>query len=304
MKIATLIPTEREANWLRSRLWFPMKRIFAPIALLFIAYIVWLARFEIVALWAAADRGALVIACLFLVAANFWSPLASQSIFHSLCAEVNYRMLLRTHLYRLPARYLPGGVWHTVGRAADLHTHGVSGRLIACLVALENILAISMAFLLGGVLLLIPFASKMEFGWVIVLGVASSFLLLAAIPTIARHLWPNETQEMRFGNWTRCCANFSVIWALHAAAFVAYSIALVGSSGAVAGLHLAGTYLFSWAIGLIAFFAPQGIGVFEISAVAFSGQALSPANIALVAGFRLCMLVVDLCLGLIARFVK
>ena len=60
-------------------------------------------------------------------------------------------------------------------------------------------------------------------------------------------------------------------------------------------LELGGIYLFSWGVGFLAVFAPQGIGVFEMvgsqlmqSPLGFVGFA------ALIGGFRLVILVADL----------
>ncbi len=286
---------------LHSHIWSRSKWIFTPFALLFIGYIVWLSRFEIDRLWNASDGISLLIACLLLGTAHFFSPLASRKILQTLGVKVDYRVLLRTHLCRLPARYLPGGVWHTVGRAADLHDHGVPSAVIAWMVALENVLAIGVAFLLGGALLLFSNTQAMSYGWMVALTTASSLAGLVVLPLFVRRLWPDDARNMNIARWTACCVWFAVIWAFHAAAFVAYTIALVGGNTVAHAMYTGGVYLFSWAIGLVAFFAPQGIGVFEVTTVAFSGQSILPANIAMVAGFRLCMLVVDLFLGVGGR---
>jgi hypothetical protein len=63
---------------------------------------------------------------------------------------------------------------------------------------------------------------------------------------------------------------------------------------------MAGIYLFSWGVGFLAIFAPQGIGVFEFvaselmaSPVGFMGLA------ALIAGFRIVVLVADIAVWLV-----
>ncbi len=239
---------------------------------------------------------------MFLGAAHFFSPLASRKILQSLGVYVEYRVLLRTHILRLPARYLPGGVWHTIGRAVDLHEHGVNRAAIGWMVVLENGLAICMAFLLGWGLLQFSGSKPNSYDGVTVLIAAAAFVMLICLPALMRKFGRDAMLNLSVAKWTACCAWFAVIWAFHAAAFVAYSMALVGSSTVPEALHTGGVYLFSWGIGLVAFFAPQGIGVFEVTVDAFAGQSLLPAAIAMVAGFRLCMLTVDLCLGLGGRF--
>lgn len=299
----TPLPNERFLYWFRRCVWLPSKLIFTPVALLCIAYIVWLSRFDIVRLWVASNGAILVIACLLLGAANFFSPLASRKILQVLGINVEYRVLLRTHMLRLPARYLPGGVWHTIGRAIDLHEHGVNKPAIGWMVVLENGLAICMAFLLGWGLLRFSGSMPKFYDGMTSLIAGAAVVILICLPALMRKLRRDTMLKLSVAKWTACCAWFAVIWALHAAAFVAYSMALVGNSTVPEALHTGGVYLFSWGIGLVAFFAPQGIGVFEVTAAALAGQSLLPAAIAMVAGFRLCMLTVDLCLGLVGRLV-
>ena len=304
MQEAKTVLSEKPMARLCSQILLMSKRIFAPLALFFIGYIVWVSRFEITHLWATSNVSLLSLACLFLCFAHLFSPLASRQILQTLGVKVEYRMLLRTHMCRLPARYLPGGVWHTVGRAADLHEHGVLGATIAWLVALENMLAISIALLLGVIFLFVSNTQVAYSGWLFPVAATSSFVVLSALPILIGRFRRDEAPDMNFGAWIACCTWFVIIWAFHAAAFVTYSIALVGGSGESQSLHTAGVYLFSWAIGLLTFFAPQGVGIFEVTTVALSGQPMLAANIAMVAGFRLCMLVVDLFLGLTARLQK
>lgn len=290
--------------WFRRFIWLPSKWIFTPVALVCIAYIVWLSRLDIASLWEASDGSLLVIACFFLAFAHFLLPVASREIFHLAGVNVDYRVLLRIHVCRLPARYLPGGIWHTVGRAVDLDEYGVPRPAIAWMVALENGLAVSTALLLGGALLLFSEGQAVAYGWLVGLAAASGLLMLVAAPLFIRTLRSHAVSGMNAATWTRCCAWFFLVWTSQAAAFVAYSHALIGGNVPAHMLHTAGVYLFSWAIGFLAFFAPQGIGVFEATAALLSGQTMLPAAIAMVAGFRLCMLVVDLCLGLGGRFLR
>ena len=289
---------------LRRYVWMPSKWIFTSLALLTIAYVAWLSRVEIIRLWEESNRNLLVIACLLLAAAHCLLPLASRMIFRVLLTRVEYRTLLRIHMRRLPARYLPGGVWHTVGRAIDLDDHSIPRAAIAWMVALENSLAVGTAFLLGGLLLLVSGLLSIAYVWVVVLLSASALLMLVAAPIFLRRTWPNTAPRFTIATWAKCCAWFFLIWTVQAAAFVLYIIAFGGGSATSHVAHTAGIYLFSWAIGFIAFFAPQGIGVFEATATVLAGQVLLPANIAMLAGFRLCMMVVDLCLGLTSRFIS
>ncbi len=59
-------------------------------------------------------------------------------------------------------------------------------------------------------------------------------------------------------------------------------------------LETAGAYLFSWGVGFIAIFAPQGIGVFEVVAADLMRSDSTFMSVAaLLAGFRLIILAAD-----------
>ena len=47
---------------------------------------------------------------------------------------VKYSQILAIYMNRVPAKYLPGGVWHTVARAYDFNFIGLSRSKIAVLV--------------------------------------------------------------------------------------------------------------------------------------------------------------------------
>ncbi len=73
-----------------------------------------------------------------------------------------------------------------------------------------------------------------------------------------------------------------------------YLSAFPGLALQAAPLETAGAYLFSWGLGFISIFAPQGIGVFEVVAADLmrgAGTLMSVA--ALLAGFRLVILAAD-----------
>jgi hypothetical protein len=86
-----------------------------------------------------------------------------------------------------------------------------------------------------------------------------------------------------------------LFWALASTAFLSYLFAFPGSTQSNSVLEITGTYLFSWAVGYVALFAPQGLGVFETVAGDVLQTTLSLGAIAvLIAGFRIVILMADL----------
>ncbi|MEQ1515000.1 MAG: hypothetical protein ABL931_00760 [Usitatibacteraceae bacterium] len=284
--------------WFREYVFPVSKWVFTPLALAFICYAVWMSRSDIASLWRSADPALIALAIVLIAGANFLSPLASRAVLQVFGVSIGYRPLLAIHLSRLPARYLPGGVWHTVGRATDLHNRGVAPQAIAGMVVVENALAITVAIAIGAALLLCTAVRASGYSALFSFAMVLTVLALIALPFLVRKFWIEQSSGNEVVTWGRCSGWFCMIWLAYAFGFVAYSTALAAPVGFISALHTAGLYLFSWGIGLLAFFAPQGIGVFEVTAAALSEKPILPSSIAAVAGFRLCMLVADLGLGL------
>ncbi len=301
MKLQQLI-AEKKIEWFRRYVWLPSKWVFTPVALICISYVVYLSWHDIAALWRGANKGFLAIAALLLAAVHCLLPCAAFAILRSIGERIDYRGLLEIHLRRLPARYLPGGIWHTVGRAVDMHTRGVSSSSVGWFVALENALSVTTAFALGGILLVSAGVLAKSVLWVSIAVAIAAVGFLAFAPYLARKFLPSIAYKPTTTQWIGCCVCFGLVWLVQSAAFVIYSMAMLIDPAAIRVAHTAGVYLFSWAIGFLAFFAPQGIGVFETVAVFLSELPLLPAAIATIAGFRLCVLVVDLCLGASVHF--
>jgi glycosyltransferase 2 family protein len=84
-------------------------------------------------------------------------------------------------------------------------------------------------------------------------------------------------------------------WLLIGAAFVSFLTAFPELQVQASGVQAAGVYIFSWIIGYLALFAPQGIGVAEfVSGTLLSGSGAAGTILAFLVGFRLVVLVADL----------
>jgi hypothetical protein len=87
----------------------------------------------------------------------------------------------------------------------------------------------------------------------------------------------------------------AVFWVGAAISFLLYLNAFPSSTGGYSQVEMGGIYLFSWGVGFLSIFAPQGLGVFEVVA-----SELLTGNIgfmelaALIGGFRVVVLVADL----------
>jgi hypothetical protein len=86
-------------------------------------------------------------------------------------------------------------------------------------------------------------------------------------------------------------------------AFVLFLKAFPTLELAASNIESASIYVFSWGIGFVTLFAPQGIGVSELVASNLLGERGSVAALAaLLAGFRVVILTADLTAWLLAMF--
>lgn len=264
--------------------------VFGPVALLCLAFAAWHARESVGAMLARADPLLLAAAIGLWALSHAFAPIASRIVLGELGARVHYREMLAIHVARLPARYLPGGIWHTVSRVVDLQRRGVGRAELAAMVLAENILPPATAAILGGVLL---FAAGVARTAALVAMAAGAALLVVAT-VLSRHGALRRHANLAPRALLRAAAASAVFWCVAAAAFALYWLAFADTGGEPLGA-IAGVYLVSWAIGFVSFFAPQGLGVFEGVAALFLADSIGLADAAvLAAGFRVVVLAADL----------
>jgi hypothetical protein len=216
------------------------------------------------------------------------SPVFAWIVLANVGAPIPYRTALRIHVSRLPARYLPGGIWHTASRMADLNRLGVNGSQISVLVILENGLPPAIALALGCASMAI--AGKLVL--LSICGIACALMLLLIVSIVLRHRRLLDRQVFRTRTYFGLALLSAAFWIGAATAFTSYWFSL--SAGTTSILEIGGSYLLSWVAGFFAVFAPQGIGVFEATIGALLAGAMPFASVALLAaGFRAAILIAD-----------
>jgi hypothetical protein len=153
-------------------------------------------------------------------------------------------------------RYLPGGIWAPVSRAAV--TAGTALDRVST-VAAENLIALCAALAVGGAGLAV--AGRWAWGLL---------LATAGLPLVLSRLTASRTRVAP--------ARVLPATVTYVAAFVAYVAAAVFVQAAISGWHdparVAGAAAVAWAAGLVVVFAPGGIGARELAYVALAGGAL------------------------------
>ncbi len=142
-------------------------------------------------------------------------------------------------------RYLPGGIWAPASRTTVIDGGWVD-RLST--VAAENVIALCAALAIGGVAL----AASVSAWWL-------ALLAVIAIPALGSRALQHRTR-LAPERTRRATINYVV-------AFLFYAYAAVLVQAAISGPHhllaVAGAATVAWGVGLVAVFAPGGIGVRE-----------------------------------------
>lgn len=257
------------------------RRLFVPLALLFLAMAAWGARDAFGEVLANARPGALVLTVVAWALLHLLVPVISWIVLDGLGTGIGYRTALGIHVSRLPARYLPGGIWQTVSRVVDLHALGVTRRQLSVLVAMENLAPLATALGLGGACAMAAGTTQLPAAAILAAGIA----LWVALPLALRRLLPQAPLPLR--SYLLATAAMLAFWAIAASVFVAYWSAFPSMPLTASHAEIAASYLLAWAAGFVAVFAPQGIGVFEAVAGLLLDGALPLAGMAvMVAGFR------------------
>lgn len=276
----------RLQRWL-SRL----RSVFGPLALAFLLFAAWSGRDVAAELIRQVNPWLLAMLALGWAGLNTLTPLATSLVLRGIGVDIGYATALRIHLRRLPARYLPGGIWHTASRVADLSQLGVGKAQLSSLVLLENTLPLATALLLGSTLASFSPDHRIPVAALI----AASLLIFIMAAWLQRRQPFRGDRVLAPAALVGAASVFLVFWAIASLLFAAYCSALPVPAAGGDWLASATIYLLAWSAGFVAVMAPQGIGVFEaVAGWMLQGDAPFAAMALLVAGYRVITLVGDL----------
>jgi len=235
-------------------------------------------------------RLALAAACL--IASKLLLVIVSQRSVALAGHRIGYRRMFAINALSQLAKYLPGGIWHFVGRAGFYHADGLPLRAVTRAMVVENLWLVLSAFLAGLIGTLVYYLPGAE-------------ARLAAAGLIAvwwALLW---LIRLRFGGVRSWRAGLSglafqaAIWALVGASLW---IILPDLSGWRSAALAVGAFCLSWVAGYLAVFAPGGIGVRETVMTALLVPLLAaPDALIYAAVHRFVWVAAELALGIVAR---
>lgn len=282
----------RQAILLSSMAWG--KRIFAPLALVFIGTTIWNSRINLAALLTECSFYHISAAIFIWILLHFFAPYLFHIVLGACGSSVSYKKAMNIHISRLPAKYLPGGIWHTVARVSDLYDYEVKPRHLATLVFLENTLAVGVTFTFGGLILTCNTQDGIM-KYFFLISAVCGVLLLFLNPILVNRFILKQTARLALPQYVVTMGIASLLWIAASTAFLFYFSGVMGAQNNESFIVLAGTYMFSWGVGFIAFFAPQGIGVFEaVAAYTMHSDQGFCKIVTVIAGYRLVILVADL----------
>ena len=236
----------------------------------------------------------------FLANTAFWTIALKE-----LGEDVSWRQVNEAAVKTTLTRYLPGGIWLFASRSLILANEGVATRSLIVMFAIENLLAIPIAVLIGSLLLAASSSVPYWLGWV-------SALFLVAITILARPIlnkilswWakrkrletPSKISNIGIG---RMYVSLVAYWLIFGTVFYTY-FHLMGQS--IDWSTAVGGFTLFWRVSLLTPFVPHGFGVFEPSFVALVGWTVNA--LFLVGAFRIVLLIRDLLLtGIAGLFFK
>lgn len=268
-------------------LWF--QRLFLVCSIAFLIYVFIQNRAEVVSIFTLASYSTLLLAIFFWFSATLVMPAIAHTVLRDRENSISYGMLLSIHINRIPSKFLPGGVWQTFARAYDMNSLGVSKTDIGLVVLYENTYSIILAAIVSTLGISLLSVNELYAKLALILFIGS----VATIPVA--FAFRKRGFILTLGAYARLTVICSVFWVLACAAFYSYMNA-IGLATSVDGVLLTAVYyLFSYVVGFVSIFAPQGIGVFEaVYAELASFDLPLTQAIVFVAGFRLLVMVSDM----------
>lgn len=237
-------------------------------------------------------RLALAAACL--IASKLLLVIVSQRSVALAGHRIGYRRMFAVNALSQLAKYLPGGIWHFVGRAGFYHADGLPLRAVTRAMVVENLWLVLSAFLAGLIGTLAYYLSGAR------AGIAAAGLLAVWWAL----LW---LIRLRFGgvrSWRAGLSGLALQAAVWALVGISLWIILPGVSGWGSVALAIGAFCLSWVVGYVAVFAPGGIGVRETVMAALLVPLLAaPDALIYAAVHRFVWVAAELALGILAKTV-
>lgn len=278
-------------------LWLQRLFLFGSIAFLVTVFLQNSA--EIISIFSVASYPGIATAILFWILATFLIPAIALTILRDKNNSITFQTLLAIHLNRIPAKFLPGGIWQTFARVYDMNNLGIAKSDISLVVLYENTYSVILAAILSTLGIFLFSSSELYSNLALVLFLGSVSTLPIAI------VFRKRSFILSIAAYTQLTVVCTLFWLLAGSAFYFYmsAIGLVTAEDGVLLTFI--NYLFSYVVGFVSIFAPQGIGVFELVYSELSDSELPRTQLIIfVAGFRVLVMLSDMLIWLVYMLVR
>jgi glycosyltransferase 2 family protein len=273
------------------RLWRRSQIIFTLVAAAVVAVFFYRHRIDLGILIQSVSPMHFAVAAMIFAAMHIVIASAFHLLHLALGVQKNYFKSIDGYLLRLPARYIPGGFWHSASRYADMHSSKTAaGRDITRIFLAENAAVAATGLILGAVA-----------AWVVPLALPSylGLLMLAAGIGVALTVLALKLSTQTTVQWSICLLGVAFLalnWLGLSTAFALFGSGLAATTECALPI-LGASYLIAAVGGFVAIFAPQGWGITELifSLSKPCGES-ALVSVASITGFRLLTLLADVSL--------
>ena len=227
------------------------------------------------------------LSLLMIVVGRILMMILAHDALLSLKASISRQSVLTIVAISDPAKYLPGGIWHFVGRAGYYQAEGATLKTATQALLRENLWLVVSALFSGAIFLIIAYANPQLWFLCIV-------IVLCWIGVLK--LWT------RHFSWIRLLIQMTmqcVMWLLLAYSFMIIFPAIPGTIEMQSLVFAA--FTLSWLIGFLSLFAPGGLGIRETILVVLLIPILSAGDSSVLAiTHRLLWIGVEVLFALVA----
>lgn len=262
-----------------------IQKIFVFICIIFLIKFIHESKDELIDITSNTKTLYLFISFILWSSLVFLVPWFSHTVIANYRKNITFSDIMTTYIDRLPAKYLPGGIWHTVARLHDLSKKGLTKKELSILVLYENSWTVIITSTVGS-LGVYFYHQDSHWGKIALI---LFFISLTIIFTL--FILRKKTYILSFYSHIKISIINLFFWLIASTSFLCYLSAF--SIFELQAQYIF-NYMFSWLIGFLSIFTPQGIGVFELTMVQLTTFSISMnESMIIIAGFRLVVFISD-----------
>ena len=289
---------------MKNKLLFILKWGWIAVVILFLVFFIYKNKAELKQAAGQIDLFYLAISFVFIFAAKIILPIFMKFVVDSLGRHLGFGKCFRIYNISQLGKYLPGNIWHFVGKAAAYKLNGFNLPEIRDALIIENLWLVISAFTYGTLLVLF-----FDFNLIQTLFSAYKFAFISLL--IILLLTGFFAQKMFKASWLESLYKYPYninilislffIWSFFGSGFAVLIVPFLSENASI--FMVTGLYAIAFSIGFITPFAPAGIGVREAILVLGLFSYVTPEIVLLAsAANRMLYLIVELILAVVAQF--